>query len=63
MSTSHISWGVEAAGVQGWQPYHISIPILLKHGSLNFLEPSGNGQPCTGIDLPLKKGKVVPLQT
>jgi len=29
------------------------VPIVLKSGSLNFLEPSGPVQACTGIALPL----------
>ena len=52
MSTRNISWGVKAAGVQGWQPYHFRVPIVLKSGSLNLLEPSGPVQACNGIALP-----------
>ena len=40
MNTTNISWGVRAAGAQDWQPYHLHVPIVLKSGSLNFLEPS-----------------------
>jgi len=29
MSTRNISWGVNAAGVWGWQPYHFYVPIVL----------------------------------
>ena len=36
-----LSWGVKAAGVQGWQPYHLHVLTVLKSGSLNLLEPSG----------------------
>jgi hypothetical protein len=53
MSTKDISWGVEAAGAWGWQPYQLDVPIVLKSGSLNLLEPSGLVQACNGIDLPL----------
>jgi len=33
--------GVKAAGAYDWQPYHLHVPIVLKSGSLNLLEPSG----------------------
>ena len=33
--------GVKAAGVYGWQPYHLHVPTVLKSGSLNLLEHSG----------------------
>jgi hypothetical protein len=36
MSTRNISWGVKAAGAQGWQPYNLHVPIVLKSGSLNL---------------------------
>ena len=53
MSTRNISWGgVKAAGAWGWQPYHLHVPIVLKYGSLNLLEPSGPVQACNGIALP-----------
>jgi hypothetical protein len=58
MSTRNISWEVKAAGVYGWQPYHFQVPIVLKSGSLNFLEPSGLVQACNLIALPL----LLPLQ-
>ena len=41
MSTRNISWGVKVPGAQGWQPYHLHVPTVLKCGSLNLLEPSG----------------------
>jgi len=44
--------GVKAAGAWGWQPYHLHVPIVLKSGSLNLLEPSGPVQACNGIALP-----------
>jgi hypothetical protein len=43
--------GVKAAGAYGW-PYHLHVPIVLKSGSLNLLEPSGPVQACNGIALP-----------
>ena len=48
MSTRDISCGVKAAGVYGWQPYHLHVPNVLKSGSLNFVEPSGTVQACNG---------------
>ena len=53
MSTRNISWGLKAAGAWGWQPFHLHVPIVLKSGSLNLLEPSGPVQVCTGIALPV----------
>ena len=41
MSTRNISWRVNAAGAYDGQPYHLHVPIVLKSGSLNLLEPSG----------------------
>jgi hypothetical protein len=52
MSTRNVSWGVKAAGTYGWQPYHLHVPIVLKSGSLNLLEPSGPVQACNGTALP-----------
>jgi hypothetical protein len=51
MSTRKNSWGVKAAGAYCWQPYHLHVPIVLKSGSLNLLEPSGPVQACNGIAL------------
>jgi hypothetical protein len=45
--------GVKVAGTLGWQPYYLHVPIVLKSGSLNLLEPSGLVQACNGIALPL----------
>jgi len=45
--------GVTAAGAYGWQPYHFQVPIVLKSGSLNLLEPSGPVRACNGIGLPI----------
>jgi hypothetical protein len=61
MSARNISWcgrgewggGVDATDAQGWQPYHLHVPIFLKSGSLNLLEPSGPVKACNGIALPL----------
>ena len=52
MSSRNISWGVNATGVWGWQPYHFHVPIVLKSGGPNLLEPSGPVQACTGFALP-----------
>jgi len=48
MSTRNISWGVNAAGTWGWQPYHLQVPNVMKSGSLNLLEPSGPHRTCYG---------------
>ena len=50
--TRNISWEVKAASVYGWQTYLLHVPIVLKSGSLNLLEPSGPVQACNGIALP-----------
>ena len=34
--------GVKVAGVQGCQPYHLLVQIVLKSGNLNLLELSGS---------------------
>ena len=49
MSTRNVSWGVKAAGAYGWQPCHLHVPIVLKYGRLNQLEPSG---PVQGLASP-----------
>jgi hypothetical protein len=41
--------GVKAAGAWGLQPYHLHVPIVLKCGSLNLLEPSGIALPLSSI--------------
>ena len=48
MSTRIISWGVKAAGVYGWEPCHLHVPIVSLSDSLNLLEPSGPLLACTG---------------
>ena len=53
MSIRNISWGVKVAGVKYWQTFHLNVPIVLKSGSLDLLEPSGSLQACSGIVLPL----------
>jgi len=49
MSTRIFPRGLNTAGVQGWQPYHFYVPIVLKSGSLNLLKPSGPVQACNWI--------------
>jgi len=41
MRTRDVSWGVKAAGVWGWQLYHLHVPVVSESGSLKLLEPSG----------------------
>jgi hypothetical protein len=54
ISTRNVSWGVKAAGAQGWQPCHLDVLIVIKSGSLNLLlAPSGPVKACNGIALPL----------
>jgi len=53
MSNRNISWWVKVAGAQGWQPYHLHVPILLKSGSLKLQEPTGPVQAGNGIALPI----------
>jgi len=36
ITTGNISWGVKAAGAQGWQPSHLHVSIVLKSRSLNL---------------------------
>jgi hypothetical protein len=50
MVTMNIFWEVKAAG---WQPYYLLVPIVLKSGGLNLLEPFWPVQACNGIALPL----------
>jgi len=53
MITRNISWEVKAPVVYSWQLYHLHVPIVLKSGNLNLVEPSGPVQACNGIYLPL----------
>ena len=46
ISTNNIPWAVKAVGAQAWQPYHISVPIVLKSGNLILLETCGPAQAC-----------------
>ena len=39
--TSHPGSPWKAACANGWQPYHLHVPTVLKAGSLDLLEPSG----------------------
>jgi hypothetical protein len=48
MSTRSISWGVNAAGAYGWQPYHRPVPLTRNLGNLNSWNPLGNFRPVTG---------------
>ena len=60
-SGRNVAMGVESSSNRneyqeyflGWQPYHLHVPIVLKYGSLNLLEPSGPLQSCNGTALPL----------
>jgi hypothetical protein len=45
--------GLKLAGALGWHPYHLHVPIVLKYGILNLLEPSESVQTSNGIALPL----------
>ena len=49
MSIRNISWGVKATCAQGRQPYHLHVMIVLKSGSLHFLETSGIVQAVQGF--------------
>jgi len=51
VSTRNISWGVKVAGAEGWQPYYLKAPNVLKYWGLRLREPSGPLQACNGIDL------------
>jgi hypothetical protein len=53
MSIRNIFCWVKAAGEYNWQTFHLFVPIVLKSGSLNFLEPSELVQTWTGIALHL----------
>jgi hypothetical protein len=54
MSTRNIFWGKggRCVGLADGQPCNIHVPIVLKSGSLNLLEPSGSAKACNGIALP-----------
>ena len=51
MSTRHISWGIKAAGAQGWQPYHLHVPIFMKSGSLTSWNPQDLSRPVLGVSV------------
>jgi hypothetical protein len=61
MSTRNISGGggVKAAGAEGWQHYHLNVPIVFKSKILNFLEPSELVQACNEIAFTLNKCKIL----
>jgi len=41
MSTRNTSWGVKAAGAQGWQPYHLHGPTVWNLGASTSWNPQG----------------------
>ena len=51
MNTRNISWGKSGRFV-GLTTLPLYVPIVLKSGSLNLLEPSVPVQACIGTDLP-----------
>ena len=57
MNATYISWGVKAADGQGWQPYHLHVPTVLKSGSLILLEHSRPVQACNWIALLLSESE------
>jgi hypothetical protein len=45
--------GGKGSRCAGLTPCHLHVPIVMKSGSLNLLEPSGPVNACNGIALPL----------
>jgi len=45
---------LEGKGGRCW-PYHLHVPIVVKSGRLNLLDPPGPVQVCTGISVPFTK--------
>jgi len=41
--------GVKAAGAQGWQPYHNTVPLSWNLGTLTSWNPLGHSRPVTGL--------------
>ena len=41
--------GVKAVSAYGWQIYHLHVPIVLKSGIVNLLEPLGQSRPVMGL--------------
>ena len=41
--------GVNAAGVYGWQPYHLPVPLSWNLGTLTSWNPLGQSKPVTGL--------------
>ena len=52
MSIRNISWGKGGRCVD-LTTYHLHVPLVLKCGNLNLLEPSEPVQACNGIAVPL----------
>jgi hypothetical protein len=58
ISIRNISWGGggkggRCVGLTTLQSYHLPVPIVLKYGNLNPLEPQGPVHACNRIPLPL----------
>jgi len=53
MSTKKISWGYKDGLWLGLTTSHLHMPIILKSGTFNLLEPSRSVQVCNGISVPL----------
>jgi len=51
INTNTISWALKAIGAQVWQPYYISVLIVMKSGNLNLLELCGPALTCIGAAL------------
>jgi hypothetical protein len=51
-NTRNISWGVKAAGIEGWRTYHFHVPIFWKYGCFNLLGTSGPLHTSRGMALP-----------
>jgi len=47
MSAGNIFWGLHAACVYGWQPYHLHVLTVSKSGSLISWNPQALLQACT----------------
>ena len=47
MSNRNISWGLKAAGAQGWQLYHFHVPIF--QGVSTSWNPEGLSRPILGL--------------
>ena len=49
MHTRNIYWWVKAASAEGWQPYHLHVPTVLKSGSPTSWDPQGLSRPVMGL--------------